>query len=169
VTQLEEAPVRVPGDARLLELEARVARMAADLADLTAAVTVPGKDSAGTDEDPDPVYATLTDWVEQYFCVTFSRSIGGETRWCPRWHEHTEAVIRLEALWRSWETLRLDANLGIANWLTSFLDPQLLVVLGQRGPFAQCGGGRHQASAPLVTVQQPAAPLGAPGPARRGN
>ena len=153
MTQLDEAPAGVTDDGRLLELEAQIARLSADLADLAAALTAPGTDDRfAADDDLVPVYPTLIDWVEQYFCVTFARSIGGEIRWCPKWAEHPEAVIRLEALWRSWETLRLDANLGIASWLTSFFDPQLPLMLGRAGPFAQCNSDRHQRSGPLPST-----------------
>jgi hypothetical protein len=75
-----------------------------------------------------------------------------DARWCPCWAEHPEAVLRLEALWRSWETLRLDAHLGIATWLTSFLDPLVTALTGRRGPFAQCGSGRHQEQAALPSA-----------------
>lgn len=149
MTQLDDAPAGLTDDGRLLELEAQIARLSGDLADLAAALTAPGTDDRPTVDDPVPVYPTLTDWVEQYFCVNFARSIGGETRWCPRWAEHPEAVIRLEALWRSWETLRLDANLGIATWLTSFLDPQLTGLMSRSGPFNACNSSQHQ---PLPTL-----------------
>jgi hypothetical protein len=60
-----------------------------------------------------------------------------------QWVEHAEAVLRLEALWRSWETLRLDPNLGMATWLTNFLDPQLAALTAPQGTFAKCSPDRH--------------------------
>jgi hypothetical protein len=75
---------------------------------------------------------------------TFGRPIGGEIRWCAQWREHAEAIGRLEALWRSWEALRLDPGMCMATWLTNYLDPQLAVLLGRGGPFAQCNVDRHE-------------------------
>ena len=142
--------------ARLDELDAALARLTTDLADLTAAVApVAPSDSEDTwpgGDVPPPAFESLATWVEDYFAVVFTRSIGGEIRWCPQWRDHPEAVTRLEALWRSWETLRLDPNLGIATWLTTFLDPQLAALTGRSGPFAQCAADRHVQLAPLIAA-----------------
>ena len=54
-----------------------------------------------------------------------------------------EARLRLEALWRSWEALRLDPALGIATWLTNYADPQLAALLHRSGTFARCTPDRH--------------------------
>ena len=79
----------------------------------------------------------------------FARSVGGEIRWCNQWQEHPEALTRLEALWRSWEALRLDTALGVATWLTSYLDPQLATLFGRSGTFTQCTPARHVACSQL--------------------
>jgi hypothetical protein len=141
--------------ARVDELAAGVARLTADLEDLSAAVlpdefTVPDDDGPADSRHGDretsvinPVYGSLEDWVERYFMPTFHRPIGGEIRWCAHWQKHAESITRFEALWRSWETLRLEPNLGMATWLTNFLDPQLAALLGRSGPFAQCTPERH--------------------------
>ena len=155
------------------ELQAELARLRADLDDLTAAVipTFPHEDNglsttggdagrevtvASSQEDGsaqgEPAFLTLQAWVDGYFSVVFTRPVNGEHRWCNRWQNHPEAVTRLEALWRSWETLRLDPNLGIATWLTSFLDPQLAALTSRSGPFAACTPDRHHSlSAHLST------------------
>src|SRR4051812_29699078 len=90
---------------RLGDLEATVARVANDLADLAVAV-VPDTDRVeGMDEVPQLAYRSLDAWVNDYFTVVFARAVGGEMRWCSQWRDHREALTRLEALWRSWETL----------------------------------------------------------------
>ena len=137
---------------RVDELTAGLSQLAADVEDLSAALlpadfTLPDDDpppspTAGQ-QVPDPAYQRLEDWVEQYFLPTFRRPIGGEIRWCTQWHDHAEAVTRLEALWRSWETLRLDPNLGIATWLTTYLDPLTVMLFNRQGPFVQCTPERH--------------------------
>jgi hypothetical protein len=150
---------------RLDHLTADVARLTADVEDLAAAVLPPafdlpnddttaGPPNPATDTDgvdrqragPEPAYATLRDWVDGYFRPTFPRPVGGEIRWCTRWPDHAEALTRLEALWRSWEALRLDPNLGIATWLTTYLDPLHTVLLSRAGPFASCTPDRHTPS-----------------------
>jgi hypothetical protein len=35
-------------------------------------------------------------------------------RWCARWWEHAEAISRLEAPWKVFETLRQDPGTGAA-------------------------------------------------------
>jgi hypothetical protein len=141
---------------RVDDLAAGLAQLAADVEDLSAALLPADLTFPDDDPPPDhahppgqgqpvpqPVYERLEDWVDQYFLPTFRRPIGGEIRWCAHWQDHAEAITRLEALWRSWEALRLDPNLGIATWLTTYLDPLLAVLLGRSGPFAQCTPERH--------------------------
>lgn len=133
---------------RVDELTAGLAQLAADVEDLACAllptdVTLPDDDPPPAEKQAQPAYDRLEDWVEQYFLPTFRRPIGGEIRWCTQWTEHPEALTRLEALWRSWETLRLDPNLGIATWLTNYLDPLHAILLNRAGPFAQCTPERH--------------------------
>lgn len=90
-------------------------------------------------------YDTLEDWVDQYFREVFRRPTGGEFRWCVEWREHLEAVVRLTALWTSWEALRAEQPSALVTWLVGYLDPQLPVLLGRSGPFAGCTEIRHSA------------------------
>ncbi len=137
-------------DVRVDDLAAQVARLSSELADVAAAVfSRPPTKSHQSDE---PMYDTLDDWVSEYFAPTFGRPIGGELRWCAQWGEHAEAVTRLEALWRSWESLRLEPALGMATWLTHHLDPQLTALLSRSGTFAQCQPDRHSQPIALVIL-----------------
>ncbi|MGQ7298038.1 DUF4913 domain-containing protein [Quadrisphaera sp. KR29] len=122
-------------DSRLARLELR-----ADEAELVN-LGVDNGTRARTIDEKD--YPNLDTWVHDYFCATFFRPLGGEFRWCSQWRAHREAVVRLEALWRSWRALSRDPSLGISTWLQQFLDPQLLIILGPRGPFASCNEKRH--------------------------
>lgn len=90
-------------------------------------------------------YATVEDWVGQYFREVFRRPTGGEFRWCVEWGEHPEAVVRLTALWTSWEALQAEQPNALVTWLVGYLDPQLPVLLGRSGPFAGCTETRHSA------------------------
>jgi hypothetical protein len=134
---------------RMEALEARMSQLSAELNDMGAALTVEAVSANGEDAGteaavtPLPAFGSIDDWVEQYFLVVFTRPVGGNIRWCARWRDHAEAVLRLEALWRAWETLRLDPNFGMATWLTNFLDPQMAVLMSSQGTFGNCTLDRH--------------------------
>jgi hypothetical protein len=130
-------------DTRLDELTTRVNGLARDIDELTAAL-MPALDvSEQATPSLLPAFANLEDWVSGFFQPTFRRQFGGEHRWCTRWQEHPEALLRLEALWRSWESLRLDPTLGMATWLTNYADPQLAALTQRTGTFANCTLDRH--------------------------
>jgi hypothetical protein len=132
--------------AQIDDLRATLRRLETDLEDLAVSGLVgPARSGAPSTTR----YPTLGAWVAEYFIQLYARPIGGETRWCPRWHDHVEAVVRLEAIWRAWEVLRLDPGTGIATWLTTVADPQVAQLLSSSGPFAQCTMNRHQPSTPL--------------------
>ncbi|RJK95924.1 DUF4913 domain-containing protein [Vallicoccus soli] len=96
-------------------------------------------------------YDDVQAWVADFFAHHFVRPLGGEWRWCLRWQEHPEALSRLTALWRTWEVLRRDADLGMATWYRDYLDPQLATLLSSRGPFSLCSEERHALPGPLLT------------------
>lgn len=114
-----------------------------------AALSTPGSHGApGTAPDADdellrPYCDSLEAWVTTVFCPTFARRSTPTFRWCSEWWRHPEAISRLEALWRSWEALRLDPLLGMASWYSSHLDQQLPILTSAAGPFADCDPTRH--------------------------
>jgi len=146
--------------AGIAELEARLSRLESSYETLeeTIALPSPGPTTNGTwatPATPDPLYPNVEAWVAGWFAPTFARRLG-TTRWCARWWLHTEAIVRLEALWRSWETLRLDPNLGMATWLRDHLDPQRAVLMGDSGPFQACEGTEHNPPPDLPVLPAPA-------------
>jgi hypothetical protein len=145
---VSDGPSVVQLAVRVAELDVRVAQLSNELEDARSLMT---QRPVSGSPAPSPRYDTLDDWVREYFAPTFGRPIGGDIRWCEQWREHAEAIGRLEALWRSWEVLRLDPAMGMVSWLTNYLDPQLLALLGRAGPFSQCAVGRH-APQPGLTV-----------------
>lgn len=113
-------------------------------------------------EPPKPVFAHAAAWVEGWFLPTFSRQAGtGSLRWCQLWWAHAEALVRFDALWRSWELLRLDAGTGMGVWFRDHCDSQLPVLLGSDGPFGQCTPDKHEPLPKLISVPVPAALLDA--------
>jgi hypothetical protein len=93
---------------------------------------------------PEPAYYAVEDWVTSYFLPMFRRTLGGEYRWCAQWWQHGEAISRLTALWHAWEVLRLQPGTGIATWYRDYLDQQLPILMGARGPFYQCSETTHR-------------------------
>lgn len=86
-------------------------------------------------------YSSLDDFVREYICQVFRRNVGeegrSELRWSARWWESAEAVIRLEALWRSWEHHRLDGATGMSVWLRDHADYHLGLLMSPTGPWAR--------------------------------
>jgi hypothetical protein len=66
------------------------------------------------------------------------RSTGAASARTPRcgaqWWRDAEAIVRLEALWRSREHLKLDPRPGCRVWLRDHLDHHMAVVLSADGP-----------------------------------
>ena len=141
----EEAVRRLT--ARLDDVEALLTRLSGELEDVALELETAGSAAAGTrgSEEPvaQPLFATAQEWVELLFTPTFVRTVGGDIRWCSRWSEHPEAILRMEAMWRSWEVLRLDGGLGLSTWLLHHLDPGLAALVSRSGPFARCSPDRH--------------------------
>ena len=86
-------------------------------------------------------FANLDEFVRDFVRLVFRRGVGevgrAEYRWSARWWESAEAVIRLEAMWRSWEQARLDPTTGISAWLRDHADYHMAVLTSPNGPFAQ--------------------------------
>jgi Domain of unknown function (DUF4913) len=110
----------------------------------------------GMNERPEPAYASVEDWVLEYFLPMFRRTLGGEYRWCAQWWRHGEAISRLSALWQAWEVHRIDPGSGISAWYRDHLDHHLPVLLGPRGPFYQCSETTHREPQQATAVPAPA-------------
>lgn len=72
--------------------------------------------------------------VPQGYCAKRGRNV----TWCPQWWEHAEAIIRLEALWRAWEHLRLDGKTGMSVFMKDHLDHHMPTLMDGKGPFDGC-------------------------------
>ncbi len=82
---------------------------------------------------------------------------GARGRWCLRWWDHPEAVVRLSALHCSYRELLVPGGTGPGVWLRDHLDPALERLLGNEGPFATCSTDpvRHDPLDPLPTQALP--------------
>jgi len=84
-------------------------------------------------------YRSVDEFVRGLVVPVFRRNVGprAEARWSARWWESAEAIMRLEAMWRSWENLRHDPATGVSNWLRDHADHHMGVLLSPTGPFAR--------------------------------
>lgn len=106
-------------------------------------------------EAPPPAFPDVEAWVTGHFLPMFRRTLGGEFRWCAEWWRHAEAISRLTALWRAWETFRIEPATGIADWYREHLDHHLPILLGPRGPFYQCSEEEHLDARPPRCIPVP--------------
>lgn len=117
--------------------------------------------AADDDEEPEPTlyFGSVDEFVREYLIGAYRRRIDGQRNlWPARWWEYDEAVIRLEALWRSWEMLRQDPSTGMSVWWRDHADHHMAVLLSSDGPFAGCEpeAGRNSAGEPLPYERPPA-------------
>lgn len=91
------------------------------------------------DEAPELYYGSFDEFVREMIVPIFRRRVGerAPARWAADWWHYPEAVMRLEALWRSWEALRLDPALGLSLWMRDHADHHLAVLMSPEGPFAK--------------------------------
>lgn len=107
-------------------------------ADIAAAAELDQPTAA--DPEAELYYGSVDEFVRLFICPVFRRNVGEEGRadfrWSARWWESAEAIVRLEALWRSWEHLRLDPATGISVWMRDHADHHLGVLMSPTGPWA---------------------------------
>jgi hypothetical protein len=97
-----------------------------------------------------PFYPDAGSWVTNHYTVVYVRRLKASERWCASWFEHPEAVMRFEALWRTWEAGRLNELTGTAGWLRDELDHHMPILHSDSGPFAGCVAGEHRLPNPEV-------------------
>lgn len=120
-----------------------------------------GQPDTADSESPDPVYPDVGAFVNGYLAHVVERQIAKGAQagvyWCAKWWAHPEALSRLYALWRAWETLRVsDPNTGMSIWWRDHLDPHLGALTAGYGPFTRCSPDRHYDPAPLPVQPVPA-------------
>lgn len=109
------------------------------LAHLAAAARAGATEAVSPDQAPQLYYASLPEFVEGFLAGVYARNFDTKGRtWCPTWWNHTEAIVRLDALWRAWEHLRHDPALGISTWLRDHGDHHMNALMAQDGPFQGC-------------------------------
>jgi Domain of unknown function (DUF4913) len=101
--------------------------------------------SSAASQPLETLYANAEEWVRDWLLVNVERPFGRANSgwyWCAQWWKHNEAVLRLTALWFSWENARVDQ--GMERWLR-LLDQHLPILCGHDGPFRSCSPGDKNA------------------------
>lgn len=111
--------------------------------DLVDAPATSSGDSAAAQDPPPMRYPTLDRFVDEFLLEILWTDVDVNDKvWCPQWWEHAAAIVRLEALWRSFEALRQDPALGISTWLRDHADYHMGVLTNPNGPFKGCDSRR---------------------------
>lgn len=111
-----------------------------------------------TDPPPGPYFANVYEFVHEFLVKLYAKTVReGQSgfRWCAQWYFHTEAVARLEALWKAFEALRLDPGTGASTWWRDHADPCMAALTADTGPFTRCGPESHHAPPPLPAADPP--------------
>lgn len=121
-------------------------------------------DSLEDDEATGPATYPLPDWAypncEKWFNGWFRHAIAGrfdnEHRWCAQWWRHNPVVLRVEEMWKAWESARLtDDPAALSAWWTGHADPHWRAITAEAGPLHLCNPREHTAGSPLAVTPTP--------------
>ena len=102
-------------------------------------------EEAAEDEPFEPFYKSVDEWVTDWLLPNYSRPLrdASEFVWDPPWWRYSEVIMRLEALWASWEKMRLEGGPGMVAYFRDYLDPMMRVILDPKGPFHTYDPNKH--------------------------
>lgn len=118
--------------------------------------------ASGDPAAPKDLFPDLVAWVHDWLIPVYRRPVGdGRNRaWCPEWWKHPEALIRLAACWRGFESARPAPGEALSAWLRDDLDYHMTVLTSPDGPLKGCNEtrGHNPATAlkPWATADPPA-------------
>ncbi|MEU7631786.1 DUF4913 domain-containing protein [Nocardia sp. NPDC049220] len=86
-------------------------------------------------------FSSVGVFVEEFLAHAYARQVtdSEQSTWCPQWWRHVEAVDRLWALWRAFESLRMAGPLGMSEWWSGHADLIMPSLFAWNGPFKYCG------------------------------
>jgi hypothetical protein len=125
--------------------------------DLIDARTQQADDGEPAEQEPTLYYGSVDEFVREYLRHVYRRRVGPNTsaKWASEWWRHPEAIVRLEALWRAWEHLRLEPTTGMSVWLRDHADYHMGVLLSPDGPFKKADDANRDGE-PLPYTPPPA-------------
>lgn len=108
-------------------------------------------------------FATLNEFMLGWLAPIYRREVSAygadaKLRWCPQWFRHGEALSRVNALWRAFESLRLEAATGMSTWWKDHADHHMPILMSLDGPFKYCSpiDGHREEYVDLPTRRLPA-------------
>ncbi|MFE1400365.1 DUF4913 domain-containing protein [Nocardiopsis dassonvillei] len=106
--------------------------------DQTSEDTAPAEEGE-EEQAPQLHYGSVDEFVREVILPMYQRKVGtrGSRRWSAEWWRSAEAISRLEALWRSWENLRLDGATGMSTWWRDHADYHMNILFDPDGPFGR--------------------------------
>ncbi|MFJ4761680.1 DUF4913 domain-containing protein [Kocuria marina] len=112
------------------------------------------------EEERELVFANVAQFVAEQLAYQYRRDIDLAGRpttftWCAQWWRHEEAVSRLTALWRAWESLRTDPTTGLAVWWRDYADPTMRALFDEKGPFYGCTPREHAPKGISLPLESP--------------
>jgi Domain of unknown function (DUF4913) len=117
-----------------------------------AAAADDGNNHETPEATQDPIYPSVTEWVEQWFAPMIVRRDNADFRWCPQWWAHAEPLSRLTGLWRAWESATTNPD-QVNQWWLEHCDPHLKAITDSNGPFGSCSQTKgHQGDTPGLPV-----------------
>ena len=165
--EVKKAVMKHVGEVAAEEVEAALtdevfASLRAHAAD-QAAAAIAAQLEPEPEPEPEPIeippqlyYGNVNEFVREFLRHAYKREISGGSSpfWSGEWWKNDEALMRLEALWRSWEFLRLDPATGMSVWWRDHADHHMTKLMASDGPF----GRSHDASQlhePLPHIEPP--------------
>ena len=122
----------------------------------------PDEPAAREEQDrPRNLYPNVYEFVAEFIAPLYANDVRDQRtdfRWCSKWFHHTEAVARLEAVWKAFEVLRQDPGTGASVWFRDHADPCMAALTNPSGPFQQCSATKHHCP-PTLPLDQPHAAL----------
>lgn len=108
----------------------RVRAQEATTAAVSEHVAQDGSKAPADADEPSLHYGSVDEFVREHLRVVYRPRIDGKNRlWSAQWWKYPEARIRLEAIWRAWEHLRLDPATGVSVWWRDHADYHLNVLM----------------------------------------
>lgn len=90
-------------------------------------------------DQPTLHYGSVDEFVREFLRFAYRRTLPGRGKapfWDPEWWKFDEAVMRLDALWREWESHRQNAT-GMSAWWRDHVDHHMPLLMSEQGPFQQ--------------------------------
>ncbi|WP_433574115.1 DUF4913 domain-containing protein [Nocardia brasiliensis] len=140
--------VNTLADRKLVELLEQPAsgELAMELDRLATAVAgqrIKAMTATGGGPTPPLIFTTVVEFCTEFFFRMYRREVSGTTeiKWCPEWWRHSEAILHLEAIWRTWEFYQRQPATGISVWLQSHAHPLMRSLMNPEGTFKYCAAG----------------------------